>query len=127
VNEWLPFIKLVHVASAALSIMGFIIRGGWMLAGSPRLRQRWVRIAPHAVDATLLGAGVWLMVATAQYPTAHLWLAVKLAAIVVYILLGMIAFRFGRTPLVRGVAFFAAITVFSYIVALAATRTVWPG
>ncbi len=126
-SEWLSWVRLIHVAAAVVSIAGFIVRGGWMLAGSPRLNRRWVRIAPHVVDSVLFGAGVWLMVATARYPDAHPWLAIKLAAVVVYILLGMVALRFGRTRGMRVTAGVAAIAVFAYVAAVALTRSPLPG
>jgi uncharacterized membrane protein SirB2 len=120
--EWLSWVKLIHIGAALVSITGFIVRGAWMLAGSPRLKRRWVRIIPHVVDTVLLGAGIWLMVATAQYPTDHPWLAAKLAALLAYILLGMVALRWAHTRAVRAAAFFAAIAVFAYIAAAALTR-----
>ncbi|NBS56528.1 MAG: regulator SirB, partial [Betaproteobacteria bacterium] len=48
-------LKAIHVTSAILSISGFAARGVLMLAGSPLLKTRFVRIAPHVVDTVLLG------------------------------------------------------------------------
>ncbi|NIO43271.1 MAG: regulator SirB, partial [Burkholderiales bacterium] len=58
-------------------------------------------MVPHAVDTLLLASAGWLMVITQQYPGVVDWLTVKLVAVVVYIGLGMVAFRFARTRSLR--------------------------
>jgi uncharacterized membrane protein SirB2 len=120
------FIKQLHLACAALSIGGFVLRGVWMLRASPLLKARLTRILPHVNDTLLFGAGLWLMVTTRQVPDQHPWLTAKLIAIVVYILLGMVALKRGRSPRIRAAAFVAALTTFGYIVAVALTRSPWP-
>ena len=121
----LSVIKTIHLLAAALSLAGFVLRGVWMLRDSPLRRARLTRILPHVNDSVLFGAGLWLLFATAQYPTQQSWLAAKLVAIIIYILLGMLAFRSrGRTT--RIAAFFTALAVFGYIVAVALTRTPLP-
>ena len=54
------WIRALHIACAALSIAGFAARGALMLAGSPLLQRRFVRVAPHVVDTLLLASAVWL-------------------------------------------------------------------
>jgi len=122
----LYLLKSLHVLCAAVSISLFCLRGWWHLRKSPRLGRRWVRIAPHVVDAVLLGSGIALVTGTAQWPHTHPWLAAKLAAVVLYIVLGMVAFRLGRRPRTRLAAGVAAVLVFSSIVLLAVTRTLPP-
>jgi uncharacterized membrane protein SirB2 len=100
-----------------------VLRGFWKLTDSPLLRRRWVRIAPHVNDTVLLAAGLWLAFSIRQYPFVHGWLTAKLLAILVYIGLGMVALRFGRTPAVRSTAFIAALAVFLYIGGVALTRS----
>jgi len=119
-------IKAVHVVCATLSICGFVLRGFWMLRGSSLLHARPTRILPHLNDSVLFGAGLWMLVATAQYPMQHAWLAAKLVAIVVYIVLGMVALRWGRTRMLRAAAFSGALLTFLYIVLVAITRTPVP-
>ena len=53
-------VKQLHVACVALSLAGFAARGALMLAGSPLLNARWVRVAPHVVDTVLLASAIWL-------------------------------------------------------------------
>jgi uncharacterized membrane protein SirB2 len=119
-------VKTVHLACAALSLAGFLLRGLWMWHGSRLLHARATRILPHVNDSLLFGAGLWLLIATGQYAPLPDWLLVKLVAIVVYILLGMVALKRGRTAASRGTAFVAALGVFGYIVTVALTRSPWP-
>lgn len=115
-------IKLVHVTSAAISVAGFLVRGLWMLADSPRLRERWVRIAPHVVDTILLASAIYLAVTIRQYPGVNPWLTAKVAALVVYIVLGSIGLKRGKTRRIRIIAWLAALATFAYIVGVALTR-----
>ena len=115
-------IKSVHVTCAALSIAGFTARGALMLAGSPLLQHRFVRVAPHIVDTALLGSAIWLAWALGQVPFVHGWITAKVLALLAYIALGAIALRRGRTRKVRVAAFAAALVTAGYIVSVALTR-----
>lgn len=90
-----------------------------MLSDSPLLHQRWVRIVLHVNDTLLLAAGVWMTAIIQQYPGTHRWLTAKLAGLVLYILLGLVALRPGGAKRVRAAAWVAAQIVFGYIVAAA--------
>lgn len=115
-------VKHVHMTFVALSGLLFLLRGIWMLADSPRLQARWVKIVPHAIDTVLLASAIILAVWSAQYPFAQGWLTAKLLALIVYIVLGSIALKRGRTRRQRAMAFAAAFAVFCYIVKVAVTR-----
>ncbi|MEX0637544.1 MAG: SirB2 family protein, partial [Burkholderiales bacterium] len=109
-------IRTLHVACAALSITGFAARGALMLAGSPLLNHRFVRISPHVVDTVLLASAVWLAWFLGQVPFVHGWITAKVLALLAYIVLGMFALRRGRTRRVRAAAFAAALASAGYIV-----------
>ncbi|MBQ5942915.1 MULTISPECIES: SirB2 family protein [unclassified Massilia] len=115
-------LKHLHMSFAVLSGSFFLIRGLWMLAGSARLQQRWVKIAPHIVDTLLLASAIGLAAWSRQYPFVAPWLTAKVLALVAYIVLGTIALKRGRTPQVRLAAFIAALACFFYIVAVAVTK-----
>lgn len=115
-------LKTLHVSAAALSYSLFVLRGLWMMGDSPMLAQRWVRIVPHLVDTVLLAAAIALAVMSRQYPLQMDWLTAKVAALIVYIVLGSVAIKHGRTLGVRVLAWVAAQLVFAYIVAVALTR-----
>ncbi|MDT8383652.1 MAG: SirB2 family protein [Gammaproteobacteria bacterium] len=119
----LEVVKQLHVACAAVSGVGFFLRGVLMLRGSPLLRMPLLKIAPHVVDTLLLLSAILL---AAQWGWAALglpWLQAKIIALLLYIGLGMVALRRGKTRAVRGWAWLGALAVFGYIVAVALTRT----
>ncbi len=93
-----------------------------MLAGSPLLQARFVRIAPHVVDTVLLASAGWLAWFLGQYPFVHGWLTAKVLGLVAYIVLGSIALKRGRTKAVRAAAFAAALAAVLYVVSVALTR-----
>ena len=119
----MDLLKAVHVGSALLSIAGFMLRGVWMLQGSPLLKARATRILPHVVDTLLLGSAIALALRIAQYPFVHAWLTAKVLALLAYIVLGSFALKRGRTRRTRNIAFAAALGVFLYIVAVAIARS----
>jgi uncharacterized membrane protein SirB2 len=83
-----------------------------------------VKLVPHAIDTVLLLSGAWL---AWQLGTAGVrgWLPTKLAAVVLYILLGTIALRRGRTRRLRIAAAAGAVAIFAYIVSVAITKSSW--
>jgi uncharacterized membrane protein SirB2 len=115
-------VKSVHVSAATLSIAMFVGRGASMLRSPPTLSPKWARITPHVVDTVLLASALWLASQQAA-GSAHGWLAAKIAALVVYIVLGTIALKRGRTRGIRIAAFAAAVATFGYIVTVALTKS----
>lgn len=116
-------IKIIHVASAGLSILGFVIRGVLMMRDSPIMHTRWIRVIPHFVDTALLVSAIWLAVQLGFTPTNSPWLAAKIIALLLYIGLGFVALRLGKTRQLRVMAWVTAILVFSYIVAVAMSKS----
>ncbi|HXZ95843.1 MAG TPA: SirB2 family protein [Burkholderiales bacterium] len=112
-------LKVIHIGTVAVSYTLFFVRGIWMLSDSPLLHQRWVRTVPHVNDTVLLVTGIWMTTIVHQYPGTQGWLTAKLAGLVIYILLGLIALRPGRAKRVRVKAWIAAQIVFGCIVAVA--------
>ncbi|GJL73992.1 SirB2 family protein [Nitrosomonas sp.] len=116
-------IKMIHVGSVITSFLLFFLRGIWLLQDSPNLRQRWVKILPHVVDTILLTSAITLAVKIQQSPLSDPWLTAKVIGILIYIGLGMIAIRFGKTRRTRITAWIAAECVFIYIVLVALTKS----
>jgi uncharacterized membrane protein SirB2 len=112
-------VKAVHVSAVALSLAGFAGRGALMLADSPLLRVRWVRIVPHIVDTILLASALWLCWIIRQYPFQVGWLTAKVLGLIAYIVLGTIALRRGKTKAARAVAFVLALLAAVYVVSVA--------
>lgn len=112
----------VHQTAVGITLLLFLLRGAWMLRHSPLLQRRWVRIVPHLNDSVLLAAALYMTATIGLQP----WIVAKLAALVIYILLGIVALRRGRTLALRTAAFAAALVVLGYIVAVAITKAPWP-
>jgi uncharacterized membrane protein SirB2 len=115
-------LKSIHVASVAASYGLFFLRGIWMIRAPAMLQRAWVGFVPHIVDTVLLGSAIALAFATGQYPFANSWLTAKVTGLFVYIGLGTIALKRGKTRGIRIAAWIAAQAVFGYIVAVALTR-----
>jgi len=119
-------IKHLHMTCVAVSYALFFVRGIWMLRASPLLQQRWVKIAPHVVDTLLLVSAITLAYLLGISPLAEPWLAAKIAALLLYIVLGSVALKRGKTLRIRLTAWLAAQGVFFYIVAVAITHDARP-
>ncbi|NYT68162.1 SirB2 family protein [Pusillimonas noertemannii] len=113
------YLKHLHVTAAALSIVFFIIRACWSVQGSPRLQSRFVRIAPHIIDTVLLLAGIYLASVLGWHQP---WIAAKIVGLVLYIVVGTMAIKRGKTPAGRAVAAIVAVIIFLYIVGVAITK-----
>lgn len=116
-------LKHLHLTAVVLSFTLFVLRGVWMLIDSPRLRRPWVRVVPHVIDTVLLASALGLVAILHQYPFVHGWLTAKVAALVVYIVLGSIALKRRSSKPVRAAAWIAALAVFGYIVSVALSRS----
>lgn len=120
-NSYL-LLKSVHVGCVVVSGSGFLLRGAWMLAGSPLLQRPIVRTVPHVVDTLLLASALAMAVASGQYPFAVPWLTAKLAGLTAYVLCGTAALKRGRTKAERSTFLVLAIVAFGYIVSVALSR-----
>jgi uncharacterized membrane protein SirB2 len=116
-------LKNFHMGFAALTIAGFLLRGYWVMTGSALQRNRATKIVPHVIDALFLATGIYLIVMLNLAWMQQLWLLAKFAGLFVYVGLGMVAFRFGRTPEIKAVAFAGAVGAFAYIVGAALTKS----
>lgn len=119
-------IKYLHVSCVLLSYAFFFLRGVWMLRGSPLLQQRWVKILPHIIDTTLLLSAITLAYQLSFSPLSAPWLMAKIIALLLYILLGTLAIKRGKTRKIRLAAWLSAQMVFVYIVSVALTHNPMP-
>ena len=115
-------LKAIHMWAVAISGAGFVARGIGMLNGAAWIRHRAAKTLPHVVDTVLIVSAIWLAWVLRLTPTNAPWIGAKIAGLLVYIGIGMIAFRFGRTRGVRAAAFVLALVTFAYIVSVAITK-----
>jgi uncharacterized membrane protein SirB2 len=121
-----PLLYQLHVGTVAVSVGLFLWRGLLMLHESPLLQARALRIAPHVVDTVLLLSAIALTTVIQQYPFRDGWLTAKVVGLIVYIALGTVALKRGRTRGIRIAAFIAALAVVAWIVVVARQHAVWP-
>lgn len=112
-------IRAVHVGAVAASGGLFALRGLALLAGARWPLHIAVRVLTWSVDTVLLTAALmlWTMLPGAVF--ANHWLAVKLAAIVLYVVLAHVALRAAGTRRARVLAFALALVVFGWAVGIA--------
>lgn len=119
-------IKYFHISCVLLSYTLFFLRGVWMLRASPIMQQRWTKITPHVVDTALLLSAITLAIQYSISPLSNPWLMAKIIALLLYIFLGTIALKRGKTRTIRVAAWLSAQVVFIYIVAVALTHNPLP-
>ncbi|MFC5497894.1 SirB2 family protein [Caenimonas terrae] len=115
-------LKTVHQAAVALSIAGFFARGLGSLLGAAWVGSRPAKTLPHVVDTVLLASALLLAWTLRLNPMQAPWLLAKIAGLLGYIALGMVALKPGRPAPVRAVAWVGALVTFGWIVSVAITK-----
>jgi len=115
-------VKLIHQGAVAVSFTGFFARGLGALRGSRWVRGRAARTLPHIVDTVLLVSAIALAWMLKLSPLQAPWLLAKIVGLVLYIALGMLALKPGRSEVVRVGAFLAALVTFGYIASVAVSK-----
>lgn len=112
-------IKHVHITLALASVGLFCIRFYMSLNHPANLGKKWARVLPHCIDTLLLSFGIYLMVTMKLWPSEQPWLLVKLCALMVYIVLGSVAIKYGKTVKVKKVAGMLALLIYGYMINVA--------
>ncbi len=123
--EFYPQIKSVHILSVLLSGGLFALRGGLMLARSRFTNHVALRFLSYSIDTVLLTSALMLVTILHAYPFVQSWLTVKVLLLLVYIALGSLALKRGRTRAVQVACYFAALLVFAFILSVARTHNPW--
>lgn len=116
---WYLPLRHAHVTLVGASLALFCARGLAVL-----LRQAWPltplpRVGSVVIDTALLATGATLWWMLGLNPTVQTWLGVKLLLLLVYIVLGSIALRRGRTPAIRAAAFAGSVATVGAMVGIA--------
>lgn len=112
-------LRHAHIGFAILSVSLFTLRGCLMLAQSPHVNSAWLKYPSYLIDTLLLTFALMLMTVIHQYPFVTGWLTMKVTLLVVYVLLGSIALKRGRTRRIRIVALVAALLTVGFLVTVA--------
>lgn len=94
-----------------------------MLVDSSLLQAKPVRIIPHVVDSLLLLSALVMLFLSDWSVLTDSWLQVKLLALLIYIVLGMLALRFVKRKVFRLASWLLALLVFAYMVMVALYKT----
>ncbi|MFZ5635911.1 MAG: SirB2 family protein [Pseudomonadota bacterium] len=117
--EFYPQIKLVHIACVLLSGALFALRGGCALLGARWPMSLPVRVLSYAIDTALLTAALMLFAILPGGVFVNGWLAVKIALLLVYIVLGSFALKRARTRRAKAGCFLAALAVYAFMYTIA--------
>jgi uncharacterized membrane protein SirB2 len=120
--EFYPQIKQVHVGCVMLSGLLFALRGAGVLADARWPMRLPVRLLSYAIDTTLLTAALMLLTILPGGVFANGWLTLKIALLLVYIVLGSIALKRGRTRSAKAGCFAAALATYALIYTTARTH-----
>jgi uncharacterized membrane protein SirB2 len=116
-------IKLVHQSAVVLSLSGFFIRGAASLAGAGWIGSRLARTLPHVIDTVLLLSALMLAWMLRLTPGNAPWLLAKVAGLLVYVALGVVALRPDRSPPLRWAAWIGALAIVAWMVSVAVTKS----
>jgi uncharacterized membrane protein SirB2 len=126
--DWIvhyPALRHLHMGLAFTSGALFAVRGAAVLA-----RQRWplhpvlVRISA-IIDTGLLAAALRLLWELRLNPLLTHWLQVKLAVLLLYIMLGMLALKYARKREAKALCYIGALACYGFIVSVALTHSPW--
>lgn len=117
--EYYLGLRHAHIGFAILSVSLFLLRGGLMLVGSPRVHAAWLKYPSYVIDTLLLTAALMLTTVIHQYPFSTGWLSMKVFLLLVYVVLGSVALKRGRTRRIRIAAFVAALLTIGFLVTVA--------
>ena len=112
--------KHVHMTAVALSGLLFMVRGLWLLQGSTQLQAKWVKITPHVIDTLLLFSAIAMLVVSQQFPA---WVHVKITLLIVYIGLGLMAFKKAKTQGQKLSFLLAAVAVYVFLISVALAKS----
>lgn len=113
-------IKAVHIAAVLISGVLFLMRGLMVQSGHTRLAMTaWLRYASYSVDTVLLTAALMLATILPAALFANHWLALKVALLVAYVVLGSLALKRAQSPRARAGAFVAALLIYVTIIGIA--------
>ncbi len=120
--ELYSFIKIIHISTVSFTGFYFILRGLSQFKHQQWYRKRWARRISQYNDTVLLLSGISMAVIIDQYPFINSWLTAKFLLLIVYILLGMLAFYWLHNKKQKMIAWLFALLVYSYIIGVAINK-----
>ncbi|QEY13475.1 SirB2 family protein [Cellvibrio sp. KY-YJ-3] len=115
-------LKHLHLTFVVLSLLIFLVRGVLLFMNSSMLHKKLLKIAPHIINTIMLVSGIVLAVHLGMKPGEQPWLMAKIIGLVVFIILGVGAFKVSK-PLGQKILWIDALVVFAYIISVAITKS----
>ncbi len=119
-------LKYVHILLVSLTFISFSLRGYWMITKSDLLQHKLVKKAPHFIDALLLLTGLSMTIMFYSPFYKQTWLMFKLLAIVIYIILGSFALKYGKALHSRIIFLISSYFIFAYIILIVRNHSIFP-
>ena len=113
-------LKHIHITLAVVSVVLYLTRAVVSLSRS-RTPSLTYRVITHLVDTLLLGLGVTLAYKLFINPLDTPWLAMKLLAILAYIVCGTVVMK-GKKRQVKLLAMVLSLVLIAYIFTIALTK-----
>lgn len=118
-------LKNAHIGLAYLTILLFVPRGLHRLVAqptSPGATQKLFNYLSYAVDIPLFALGITLLVTLSINPVATPWMSTKLVFLLLYIAIGVFAFRPILSIRARWICFVVAILCWALMYKTARTH-----
>lgn len=115
-----------HSLLAMLTIAVFVVQGIIALAAPSLLRRKAMRIIPHVIYTLLLVTAITLLVVYGWNPLDFGWIMMKITMLIVFIALGIVAFKPKFPAPARVVAWAGALGALLWAYSAAVTRTAVP-
>jgi len=110
-----------------ISISLFILRVRLLIVKSTALKDKILRILPHANDSILLISAVSLLVMADIVPGYdNQWVIAKIIAMILYILTGFYIFKSAENRKKTLIMFIIALAIYLYIINTAITKSFNP-
>ena len=113
-------IKHTHAALAVVSVALFVLRAAFSISHDEVL-SRPVKVAMHLIDTVLFGLGCLLLYILSINPFVTPWIGIKLLAVVIYILFGMLLMR-SKNKLVKVLVLILCCALATYIFKVALSK-----
>ncbi|UGA54106.1 SirB2 family protein [Vibrio sp. VB16] len=104
-------LKNIHMLSIVLSAILLSIRYALMMANSPMIEKKFLKISPHVIDTILILSGIGLIFSLGFIPftPGNEWFTEKVTCILAYFALGFFTLKVAKNRLLRTFAFFGAL------------------
>ncbi len=126
--DWIvhyPALRHLHLGLALSSGALFAVRGAAVLARQRwPLRPTWQRLSV-IIDTGLLAAALRLLWELRLNPLVVPWLQVKLAVLLLYIGLGLLALKYARRREAKALCYLGALACYGFLVSVALSHSPW--